>query len=763
MADPRPLPGKLPAPTHVDIGEARYEYVPSGEAGAEYLPMKLMSGCSHSKHVIKDGELFMVTTTDGQIPDGCSCGLGLYYRDTRFLSRLTISLNDARPVLLSLSADKNYLSMIELCNPHLSGGDGEPPIPQETIYLHSQRLASDRIHEKLRVFNFNGFGVTIRITYDFGADFADIFEVRGVVEQRRGRHLYPKHEDNRLRLTYQGDDRIFRQTVIDFATPPSRWLSATKVVFDLAIAAKGEATIDFTIQPHLISGTDALPQKQLWVADEALAGQGHDYGVSYKAMKQRQASWMARCTTFHSNDRFFNQWLTRNQMDLGTMVVDTAGGPLITAGIPWYTVPFGRDSLITCLQTMIVQPAITQGTLRFLARWQGEEVNDWRDEEPGKILHEVRQGQLANLGQVPHTPYYGTVDATPLFVVLLAEYERWTGDTALIDELWDAMERALTWIDRFGDLDGDGYVEYLCRSPKGLVVQGWKDSYDSVMHLDGRLATGPIALVEVQGYVYHAKRAAARLYRSRGMRAVADRLETEAQDLKARFNRDFYLDDANFFAMALDGDKQLVRTIASNPGHGLWSGIIADEHAVAAAQWLLAPDMFSGWGIRTVSNEMKAFNPMSYHNGTIWPHDNAIIAKGLADYGFKKEASQILEALYEASWHFPYYRLPELFCGFTRGGELDVPVRYPVACSPQAWAAGGAFMMLQAVLGIDADAANGILHIHEPLLPANLEYLDVRRLRVGQSVIDLRFTRRADVTGCEVLRKEGPLRVMIEV
>jgi glycogen debranching enzyme len=426
-------------------------------------------------------------------------------------------------------------------------------------------------------------------------------------------------------------------------------------------------------------------------------------------------------------------------------------------------VPFGRDSLITCLQAMIVQPSIAQGTLRFLARWQGTEVNDWRDEEPGKILHEVRQGQLANLGQVPHTPYYGTVDATPLFIVLLAEYERWTGDTALADELWEAMERALGWIERFGDLDGDGFVEYLCRSPKGLIVQGWKDSHDSVVHLDGRLASGPIALVEVQGYVYHAKRMAARLYRSRGLRAAADRLEGEAADLKARFNRDFFLDDANYFAMALDGDKQLVRTIASNPGHGLWSGIIADEHAVAMANWLMAPDMFSGWGIRTISNEMRAFNPMSYHNGTVWPHDNAIIAKGLAGYGFKKEACQILLALFEASWHFPYYRLPELFCGFTRGGELDVPVRYPVACSPQAWSAGGAFMMLQAVLGIEADGANNLLHIREPMLPHTLEYLDLTHLRVGASQIDLRFTRRRDVTGCEVLRKEGPLRVMIEV
>ncbi|MBC7543974.1 MAG: amylo-alpha-1,6-glucosidase, partial [Candidatus Sericytochromatia bacterium] len=487
------------------------------------------------------------------------------------------------------------------------------------------------------------------------------------------------------------------------------------------------------------------------------------YGASYKAMKARQANWLNHCTQFDTNDRFFNQWIMRNQMDLGTLVVDSVGGPLITAGIPWYAVPFGRDSLITCLQAMIVQPEIAKGTLRFLAHWQGQEVNDWRDEEPGKILHEVRQGQLANLGKIPHTPYYGTIDATPLFIVLLGEYERWTGDAALIDELWEPMERALTWIDRFGDLDGDGYIEYLCRSPRGLAVQGWKDSHDSVIHLDGRVATGPIALVEVQGYVYHAKRSAARLYRIRGLRAIADRLEQEAADLKARFNRDFFLEDANYYALALDGDKQAVRTITSNPGHGLWSGIIAPDRAMATANWLLAPDMFSGWGIRTVSNEMKAFNPMSYHNGTVWPHDNSIIAKGLADYGYKKEACQILEALYEASWHFPYYRLPELFCGFTRGGELDVPVRYPVACSPQAWAAAGAFMMLQAVLGIEADAANNLLHIHEPMLPVSLERLDVRRLRVGQSTIDLRFTRRGTVTGCEVLSKDGPLRVMIEV
>lgn len=753
----------LPAPEHVLIGESRYEYVPSIEQPLEYGPTKLLSGCNHSKHVIKSGELFMVTTTDGQIPDACTCGLGLYHRDTRFLSRLQILINDVKPVLLSLSAEKNYLSMIELCNPHLEIGDGQKPIPQETIYLHSQRLISDRIHEKLHIFNFNNFPVTFTITYDFDADYADIFEVRGVLNEPRGRHLFPKRDGNSLMLTYQGDDRIFRQTEITFATPPSRWLSDTKAAFELTFPAKGERTIDFTIQPHLVLTDASLPQKDLWVPATSPEESNGDYGLTYRAMKNQQAAWMANCTGFASNDRFFNQWLQRNLLDLGTLVVDTEDGPLVTAGIPWFTVPFGRDSLITCLQTMLVRPELAKATLRFLAQWQGREVNDWRDEEPGKILHEIRQGQLANLGQIPHTPYYGTVDATPLFIILLAEYDRWLADAEFLDEMWGPLERALEWIDRFGDLDGDGYVEYLCRSPRGLFVQGWKDSLDSVVHLDGRLGSGPIALVEVQGYVYRAKLQAAALCRARGKRAMADQLEREALDLKTRFNRDFYLEDADYYALALDGDKSLVRSITSNPGHGLWSGIIDPARAKATANWLLAPDMFSGWGIRTMSNEMKAFNPMSYHNGTIWPHDNSMIAKGLADYGFKDEANRILTAMFEASWHFPYYRLPELFCGFTRGGELDVPVRYPVACSPQAWAAGSAFILLQAVCGIDADAAHNVLYIREPQLPEFLEYLDMTNLRVGQSTIDLRFTRRRDVTGCEVTRKSGPLRVVIEV
>jgi glycogen debranching enzyme len=400
-----------------------------------------------------------------------------------------------------------------------------------------------------------------------------------------------------------------------------------------------------------------------------------------------------------------------------------------------------------------------RAALGYLARHQGQRLDESREEEPGKILHELREGELAALGDVPHTPYYGTVDATPLWLVLLSETYRWTADFELVRALWPHALRALDWLNTYGDADGDGFVEYARKHEKGLQNQGWKDSFNAVMHPDGTIPASPIALAEVQGYVYDAKRRMAELARVMGDSALASKLEDESEALKVRFNEAFWVESEGYYAIALDGNKAPVLAKTSNPGHGLWSGIIDAHRAPALAEGLVAPDMFSGWGIRTMSAASPNYNPLSYHNGTVWPHDNALIAKGMADQGFKREANQVLTSLFETAGHFAHHRLPELFCGFERMGRLATPVPYPVACSPQAWAAGTPLMLLQASLGLIPDAPRGVLRISRPELPAWLNDVTLTALRVGQGEVDLRFTRAHGETHCAVLAVRGDLRI----
>jgi glycogen debranching enzyme len=406
--------------------------------------------------------------------------------------------------------------------------------------------------------------------------------------------------------------------------------------------------------------------------------------------------------------------------------------------VPWYAVPFGRDAIITALQTLMYNPSIAEGTLRFLAAHQGTTVDPFREEQPGKIMHELRRGELARLKEVPHTPYYGTVDATPLFLVLFVESMEWLDSDDLFADILPAALRALEWIDRYGDIDGDGYLEYRAQRPGGVVNQGWKDSFNSVQHEDGSISDAPIALVEVQGYVYQAKMGMARLLRRRGDTDTADRLEREAQDLRARFNRDFWMEDLGFYAQALDNQKRQVRSITSNPGHCIWSGICDLDKAHAVATRLMEPDMFSGWGLRTLSSESPNYNPMSYHNGSVWPHDTALIALGLRRIGRSEEAIQLVAGLIEAGFRFDDARLPELFCGFPRDQRFNSsPAAYIVSCSPQAWAAGCVFMLLQSMLDLRPDAAAGTVY-SDPVLPSLFTRVELRHLRVGRHQVDLR-------------------------
>jgi glycogen debranching enzyme len=430
--------------------------------------------------------------------------------------------------------------------------------------------------------------------------------------------------------------------------------------------------------------------------------------------------------------------------------------------VPWYNALFGRDSLITALQLVAIRPQIARDTLVVLARLQADRHDDWRDAEPGKILHELRIGELARSGEIPHTPYYGTVDATPLWLMLLGAYESWTADRALVDRLWPNALACLNWIDRYGDLDGDGFVEYSRRSPKGLLNQGWKDSAEGIRWRDGRLAEGPVALVEAQAYVFAARMEVARLARIRGDHDLAQAQQVAAEALRARFEDGFWLEHAGTYAMALDRGKRAVDAVASNAGHALWCGIASPERARRVAESLLGPELFSGWGIRTLSTRTAGYNPIGYHLGTVWPHDNAICAAGLWRYGFRREASRIAGALLEATQYFRDARLPELFCGFDRA-DSPYPVPYPVACSPQAWAAGSLFHLLVSMLGLEPDAASRELRLLSPALPDWLPELRLENLRVGEAVVDLLVRRNDGSTGVEVLRRSGELDVVVRV
>jgi glycogen debranching enzyme len=485
------------------------------------------------------------------------------------------------------------------------------------------------------------------------------------------------------------------------------------------------------------------------------------FDVAMHELRRSYESWERASTRVWTDNQLYNSLLARGLRDLRALLTPTRYGNVVAAGIPWFVAPFGRDTLLTCHQTLLLNPDLTRTTLEVLAAFQADEVDPWRDAQPGKILHELRQGELAGANLVPHTPYYGSIDSTPLWLLLFGTYYRWTGDLEFCKRLLPNVERALEWVRTYGDPDGDGLVEYQRSSPRGLANQGWKDSHDSVVHVDGKLAEGPIALAEVQAYVYLAKLRLAEVYEALGDGERAATLRSEAASVKAAFNQRFWVESEQYFAMALDGDKRPVATITSNPAHGLYCGVIEPEKAAPLARRLLAPDMFSGWGVRTLSKSAVAYNPMSYHNGSIWPHDNAIIGAGLKRYGFAKATNRLATAMFEMAVTVDDMRLPELFCGFTRRSP-NRPVAYPVACSPQAWAAGAPFLLLQAMLGISADAPANVLNVNKPQLPGWLNSVELHDLRVGRSTISIVFQRHGETTGFSLLDKDGDVRVLME-
>ena len=726
---------------------AEPEERPAAERPEKRSVPVLVTDLASKTLAVKEGDTFLYSDLEGNLDHGGDYGLGLFARDTRYLSHFRMTLSGRDPVLLSSSSERGYMSHVDLTNPDLYEGD-VLAVPQQTLNIRRIRAINGRLFERIRVKNYNDFPIQLDLELTLGADFADIFEVRGMVREEPGQPDPPVVREDHVEFAYAGRDGVHRTTVIDFTPTPDH------------IGADG-LTVDVRFRLHLGPYQTKLIGMTVEPREDERAKPAVEFDVAVHELRRSYEDWERECTQIVTDNELFNQLLDRSLRDLRALYTHTRDGEILAAGIPWYVTVFGRDSLITSHQLFVVNPRPARDALELLAKLQGTKVDEWRDEEPGKILHEIRQGELARSGVVPHTPYYGSVDATPLFVFLYAQHFRWTGDLEFARRLLPNVEAALEWIDRYGDLDGDGFVEYQTRSTGGTRNQGWKDSHDSMVHADGRLADTPIALSEVQAYVYLAKMRVADVYLALDDEARAETLRAEAWDLKKRFNEVFWMEDEKYFAAGLDRDKHQIRTVMSNPAHGLYADILEPEKAAALAKRLLAPDMFSGWGVRTLSKAAAAYNPMSYHNGSVWPHDNALIAAGLKRYGFARSTNRVATALFDAAIHADYLRLPELFCGFTRRTP-NRPVSYPIACSPQAWAAGSPFLMLQAILGISAMAHQNLLTVNKPHLPTWLNTVELRNLRVGRSRISLVFRREGEITSFSLLSREGSVRVVME-
>ncbi|HEV3041069.1 MAG TPA: glycogen debranching N-terminal domain-containing protein [Candidatus Angelobacter sp.] len=686
-----------------------------------------------------DGKTFLSTNPSGDIMPPGAPDVGFFHDDTRFLSRLELRINGHPTGLLSSSTEQTFLSQIELTTGRSTLRDTYE-IPENTIHIRrEQLLCSGIFYDYLTFENFNFHELELIIELEYEADYVDVFQVRGVARERMGQYYKPLSHRDSLIFYYRGLDDLVRETAIHFSPHPEQVEVAT-ARWKMKLPPFKRFQLQTTITP--------------FVANERVRSLRADFGHSLRSRREAISKWEAYSTQFESSNRIFDQLLKACVGDFHALQIPDGKEHIIGAGIPWFATMFGRDSIIAAFQSLLLNPQLASETLRVLARYQGKEENDWRDEQPGKILHEFREGEMTNAGEMPFSPYYGSVDATPLWLVLLSETFNWTADEQLVKDMLPHARRALQWIDQYGDLDGDGFVEYLRRSPKGLTNQGWKDSWDANVHGDGEVAKPPLALCEVQGYVYEAKYRMASLLRSFGDTATADKLKKDAAELAKRFEKAYWMPQKGFYAMALDREKRQLQVISSNPGHLLFTRMLPLERARAVTQRLIQPDMFSGWGLRTMSRDERPFNPLSYHRGSVWPHDNSIAAHGMALYEFREASLQVFTGLFQAALNFRDYRLPELFCGIQRG-EHDRPVQYPVSCWPQAWASGAVFLLLTSVLGIRPSAQRKEINVVNPTLPWWLDYLHIRNLRIGKSRVGLDFTRHGDRTFCNVVDIEG--------
>lgn len=694
--------------------------------------------------VLKHGDTFALFDEYGDIGSSPSGESGLYHDGTRFLSRFQLELEGARPFLLSSNVRHDNDQLVVTLTNQDQCRDGRPNMPLGALHLAWRKLLwKGTLYQELRVENHGMETADFTIAMQFAADFADIYEVRGMRRKARGQDLNAEATECGVMLPYRGLDGLVRRTVLQF-TPKPQWLTTASAAFDCSIAPQQSALIHVAIACERDSVT-----RHILLFDRAR-----------EEVREELESQIAQYLKIETNSTRFNALVRRATADLHMLTTVLPTGPYPYAGVPWFNTPFGRDGIITAMECLMVNPGLARGVLAYLAHTQASEVIPEQDAEPGKILHETRSGEMAALGEMPFARYYGTVDATPLFVMLAGEYLERTGDRQFIEGIWRNVEAALEWMQRYGDCDGDGFIEYQGHARNGLIHQGWKDSDDAIFHADGSPARGPIALCEVQAYAYGAWQSAAHLAAALDRPTLADEFRLRARTLQQRFEDAFWCEEIGCYALALDGAKHTCRVRTSNAGQCLLTGIASADRAARIAESQLRPESFSGWGIRTLAASEPRYNPMGYHTGSVWPHDNALIAAGMSRYGIRSQVARIFTAFFDAAMACDLHRVPELFCGFPREpGEGPVP--YPVACAPQAWSGAAVFLLLQSCLGLAVSAPQRRISFARPWLPPFLSQVQISNLAVRDAVADLLVVRHQDDITIHVLRQEGQLEVVV--
>ena len=748
---------------------------------------------------LKDDDLFLVTDTLGNISgagcrvDSIESSMGLFCKDTRFLSRLELQIDGRSPIVFSSTARQGFAMSVLCANPQINPQIGapidsqlSPPsdgqnglaigtkvdlsnslsekyIPAETIGIFRNIIIKGGLFEEILVTNHNTKPVDFTMSLSFDADYADLFEVRGVVRKDRGKFLQSlpylteknavadSSQKAEILLAYQGLDGALMESRIQFNSRQPNEVNNGTALWQIHLNPGASVTLGYRV--HLFTNNQ--------LTSTVSAPLSFDQAKAEELLEEHQ--WRQKITHIQTDNKYLNQVIDKAVQDVYLLRQTFAGSRFLSAGVPWFSTLFGRDSLIAASQTLVLDPLIAKETLIILARYQGQVEDEWRDEQPGKILHEIRLGEMARCQEVPHTPYYGTVDATPLWLMLYAEYFAWTEDRETLDQLWDSALAAMDWIDR--SCQATGYLSYSRKSSKGLANQGWKDSENCIVDSQGKLAQGSIALCEVQAYVYAAKIRMSELAEKKGLINLANQWQAQAIELKTRFNQDFWLSDQEYCALALDGAGKPVDSITSNAGQCLNLGILDADKALKVASRLKARDMFTGWGIRTLSSLSPAYNPMGYHIGSVWPHDSSLIACGLRSINLVDQSLRVAQGLIEMTLSQPYQRPPELFCGYENDG-FSTPVQYPVACSPQAWASGTIFQLITMMVNLVPNAPSKQLRIIDPALINSIGRLSIKNLRIGNTLLDLQFEKSGDRSGdtiaCRVVKKQGNLRVIIE-
>jgi glycogen debranching enzyme len=699
-----------------------------------------MESVNPSRRMLKHSDAFIICNAHGDIWPGEANEEGYYFDGTRFISSFILKIDGKLPLLLgSHVKDQNDALVVTLTN------TGRRATLQGNGIRISKRLflLNNACYMRVECENFTGDTAEFELSMGFDADYADIYEIRGMARANHGTIQRPNVGSSHVELNYLGLDGEQRSTYIKFSPAPGA-ISASTATYSIKLEAREVITLNVRFTCNRSGRAKSRTLSRLEAEERWLGDQEHQLSDS---------------ATVHSSNGQFNEWFDRSLADLNMMTSELPTGSYPYAGIPWFNTPFGRDGIVTALECLWMKPSIARGVLSYLAETQATDVIPEEDAEPGKILHEIRKGEMAALKEMPFGRYYGSVDATPLFVMLAGAYYERTADLDFIRDLWPAVSAATAWMKDYGDIDGDGFIEYKRQALNGLIHQGWKDSDDAIFHADGSPAQGALAVCEVQGYAYGALRAGAVMAERLGHFADTADLTERAESLYENFNRSFWCEEIGTYGLALDGDKKLCAVKSSNAGQCLLSGIATPSRAQAVAGCLFAPDCYSGWGIRTLSSDAARFNPMSYHNGSVWPHDNGLIALGLARYGLTEHVCRLFEDMFASVTYFDRYRLPELFCGFDREKGI-APVLYPVACAPQSWSAASIFLLLQSCLGLQVDGISSQVSLTRPMLPKSLRYIHIGNLKVGDVTLNFEVSGRGrntnvrtfgDLKGCSVL------------